>query len=169
MIIGQDPLRKTKDFQRNAAFQKGDNLIFGTPYALHSHVYRSKRTRVYWQVIKDLASGGHELYLTDIRKDFVGSVAFQKGRYKKDKELLIRDKTILEVELEEYHPDEVVCFGGLSHSFVQPICQSVLRIDPKRTEHPSPRNRNWNNLLIRDKTKDFELEKAQWIISDLGL
>lgn len=64
MILAQDPLRHTRDFDGD---QYGGRLILGTPFALHSQRYRQGRTRLYQNLVNNLIDK-YDVYLTDVSK-----------------------------------------------------------------------------------------------------
>ena len=66
IIVGIDPLRNPATFKKYNANCKNE-LIIGTPYAVHDHQMREKKTSVYWKFIKHLAENNF-VYLTDIYK-----------------------------------------------------------------------------------------------------
>jgi hypothetical protein len=153
MIVGQDPLRKAKDFDCNQEFCD-KKLIIGTPYALHSPAYREGRMSDYWKIVSGLVDEGWEVLLTDIHKDFVNSNTEQNQRYRKPayNKLVMRDREIFDTEVKEYQPNHVVCFGVRAEAFIRRHFMNLVK-----TEHPSPRNHNLNGIQ----------SKAQWILDDI--
>jgi len=64
IFVGIDPVRNEEEFKKINA--KIDNdVIIGTPYALHKKIFREKRCAAYWEIIKKLQVHSF-IYVTDI-------------------------------------------------------------------------------------------------------
>ncbi|WP_417444003.1 uracil-DNA glycosylase family protein [Joostella sp.] len=113
MVIGIDPLRNENVFNKVKA-DKNNDVLIGTPYALHSIKMREGRTRPYWEFINSL-SQDHFVYLTDIYKTFFYTDSSKKERsyvyYKQHPSKLSSIKNILEQEIELLKPDLIITLG----------------------------------------------------------
>ena len=65
VLLGQDPLRKSKDIDEAKVF---DNAFIGTPYRVHHLNGLPTNTRVYPKLIQSLQEKSYNVYLTDVRK-----------------------------------------------------------------------------------------------------
>jgi hypothetical protein len=119
MVIGIDPLRNEKVFNENNA-DKNNNVLIGTPYALHSSKMREGRTRPYWEFINSL-SKNHFVYLTDIYKTFFYTDSSKRERsyvyYKKSVFQMNSVRKVLEQEINLLKPNLIITLG--KESFVQ--------------------------------------------------
>lgn len=113
MVIGIDPLRNENVFNKVKA-DKNNDVLIGTPYALHSIKMREGRTRPYWEFINSL-SQDHFVYLTDIYKTFFYTDSSKKERsyvyYKQHPSKLSSIRNILEQEIELLKPDLIITLG----------------------------------------------------------
>lgn len=119
MIVGIDPLRNEAVFKQAKA-DKNEEVIIGTPYALHSEKVRNGKTRPYWEFIKSLSKTNF-VYLTDIYKTFFYTNTTKTERsydyYRKNIHVLDSRTEILEKEINLVKPDIIITLG--KESFVQ--------------------------------------------------
>lgn len=121
MIVGIDPLRNQESFSKyNASIF--DDVIIGTPYAVHSKKIRSGRTLQYWNFIKSLKAD-NLVYLTDIFKTFFYTDVSKKCRsyhyHKNNKaEYNCSHIEILKKELEIIKPDIIITLGRLPYELL---------------------------------------------------
>lgn len=112
MVLGIDPLRNEKAFKCMKA-DVDNEVIIGTPYALHMSNMRAGRTKQYWNFI-NLLSENNFVYLTDIYKTFFYTDKSKKERsynyYKNN--LLHSQKDLLEEEIKLINPDLIITFGA---------------------------------------------------------
>ncbi|WP_407405850.1 uracil-DNA glycosylase family protein [Chryseobacterium sp.] len=121
MIIGIDPLRNEYSFEKEEA-DKVNNVIIGTPFALHSKKIREGRTKQYWNFIEKLSQKNF-VYLTDIYKTFFYTDSSKKNRsynfYKKHK--LNKYADILINEIEIIKPDIIITLGDIASNKLKAI------------------------------------------------
>lgn len=125
MVIGIDPLRNEKVFNsRNA--DKFNNVLIGTPYALHSKEIRNGKTRPYWEFINSLSKDNF-VYLTDFYKTFFYTNNTKTLRsynyYKQDKNKIKTFREILHREINLINPDVIITLG--KQSFVHLTGQKI--------------------------------------------
>ncbi len=111
MIIGIDPLRNKKDF---IDADITNDVIIGTPYAVHSKKMREGRTKEYWNFIRSLKEQ-NIVYLTDVFKLFfideekkTRSYNYLSTNYRKE------NLSILKKEIEILNPTIIITLGKLS-------------------------------------------------------
>lgn len=149
VIVGQDPLRKLKDFSATEKWQ--GRVIIGTPYAVHSTFYR-ERTEVYWLIFDGLLKTECNVYLTDAVKLYTGTHLSVDDF----------DRETIRQEMESVRPDLIVCFGndslsalGLTNKRGGPLSLTSINANTRSggipvlcTLHPSgAANRYWNAQL----------------------
>jgi hypothetical protein len=118
MIVGQDPLRHPNDFP--PADEYSDKLIFGTPYAFHSRLYREGRTKLYGGIV-DILLKTHDAYLTDVHK--IGHLIPKKqaaGAIWKRPPRTARG-ALLSKEFNLMKPDLVVLLGKIAQEAYQDL------------------------------------------------
>jgi uracil-DNA glycosylase len=130
MVIGIDPMRSAKDFQKAGANESQD-VIIGTPYAMHDSKNRdwARKNKHYFGFIEAISSENF-VYLTDIYKTFFYTKdgnGKKKRSYKYyndiDKENIeekdsIRDSVLRTLckEIEFVKPNIIITLGGISFS-----------------------------------------------------
>ncbi|WP_312554610.1 uracil-DNA glycosylase family protein [Empedobacter brevis] len=109
MIIGIDPLRSKKEF-----IDIKNDVIIGTPYAVHSEKFRKGRTKEYWNFISSLKEQ-NVVYLTDVFKLYfideekkTRSYNYLFENYRKE------NLSILRKEIEILNPTIIITLGKLS-------------------------------------------------------
>jgi hypothetical protein len=150
MIVGEDPLRKDKDFKNRKS-----EVVIGTPYAFHSKYYREKRTKVYWKVVEHIISKGFRVYLTDIFKVWVEGEK-KKLFFKADDEKFFID--LLQKEIEILNPDLLITFGNKSRDFVT---AKISYPESKQLFFPHPTGSNnsiWSQILNEKATNDAKIQ-----------
>ncbi len=90
VLLGQDPLRKSKDIGNAKVF---NYAFIGTPYRIHHTDGLPSATRVYPMLIKRLLEQGYHVYLTDVRK------YYPSPSHKAAKEQKLGDMDLLVSEL----------------------------------------------------------------------
>ena len=128
-IVGESPLRNIKDFKNS------DNILLGTPYAVHQEFGSPSQCDVYKKIINNLLAAGYSVYLTDIVK------IWWKGKDMiKDKDV---DENFLEKELEKIGKNVFIVTWGkrASDKF------SKMNIDYLPLLHPG--KRNWDNWKLK--------------------
>ena len=112
MIIGIDPMRDEKVFSKLEA-NKSDDVIIGTPYAVHSKKIRSGRTKEYWEFIEALSEKNF-VYLTDIYKTFFYTNETKKTRsYVHHRSINSESaRDILKKEIDIINPDIIITLGN---------------------------------------------------------
>lgn len=115
MVMGIDPLRNESTFNKLNADVNND-VIIGTPYALHIPKARITGTKHYWNFINKL-SEENLVYLTDIYKVFFYYSNKEKRSYDYYKDSYTRNqKDLLLEEIDLINPDLIITFGGESFS-----------------------------------------------------
>lgn len=109
VVIGIDPLRNPNNFKGANADTLND-LLIGTPYALHSGKMRVRRTAQYWNMIRTLAEE-QLVYVTDIYKTFFYHGNERSYDYYRNHNLSAHHLDILAQELELISPDLIVTMG----------------------------------------------------------
>jgi hypothetical protein len=113
MVIGIDPLRNERSFNEVGA-NKYEDVIIGTPYALHNLNVRNGRTKNYWSFIEGLAIK-HFVYLTDIYKVFFYTDSSKVERsyvYYRNSNRIEMHIELLEREIELVKPDLIITLGA---------------------------------------------------------
>jgi|694.fasta_scaffold19649_5 hypothetical protein len=163
MVIGIDPMRSAKDFEKAKAIESQD-VIIGTPYAMHDSKNRdwAKKNKHYFGFIEAISSENF-VYLTDIYKTFFytkDSNGIKKRSYKYyndlDKENIeekdsIRDsvfKTLCK-EIEFVKPNIIITLGGIS--FSQLTNQGITF-----KKNPKIRKAHFTEKVLADK-KDIDI------------
>jgi hypothetical protein len=128
LILGESPLRNDKNIIN------GQNVIFGTPYAVHQDINSPKQCIVYKLIFDGLLSKGYSVYLTDIIKVWW-----------KKKNLVPQpnDKVILEDELKIIPIDYIVSWGKRADAALKD-----MNINPT-VSLPHPGQLNWNNWKLK--------------------
>lgn len=114
MLLGIDPLRNKRTFKEYNA-NEDNQVIIGTPYALHDNKMRCGRTKNYWEFIENLSENNF-VYVTDFYKTFflvnnipaVRSYDFYKGSN-------VYSKNLLQKEIEIVNPDLIITLGAESY------------------------------------------------------
>ena len=117
IILGIDPLRDAKDFKREGADVNND-VIIGTPYALHDKDTRESGCASYWTFINGLVENNNFVYCTDIYKTFYKTYYYDKLTNSSEDTDFIENsnhRNILINELELIKPDLIIAFGGIAH------------------------------------------------------
>ncbi len=111
MIVGIDPLRNKVAFKSRNILE---DVIIGTPYALHKRKMREGKTKEYWKFLK-LLGENYVIYLTDIYKVFYYRGNYKGNRSYNDKDLP-RDYhlAILKEEIKIIQPKIIIALGALT-------------------------------------------------------
>ena len=88
VLLGQDPLRKSKDIDEAKVF---DNAFIGTPYRVHHLNGLPTNTRVYPKLIQRLLEKGYDVYLTDVRKYYPSPAKESEKQQAGNADLLIKE------------------------------------------------------------------------------
>ena len=160
MILGIDPLRNKKGFKNECEKRNSLNsvipleviydsieneVIIGTPYALHLSEAREGKCSVYWSFIEVLIEN-HFVYCTDVFKTYYYNDEKDIRSYR-DEEFTIKNKNhrdLLKKEIELIKPDVIIAFGNLVEFFLKDINLTTKVI---KLPHPSGANRIWNKIL----------------------
>jgi len=109
MIIGIDPLRSKKEF-----IDIENDVIIGTPYAVHSEKFRNGRTKEYWNFISSLKEQ-NMVYLTDVFKIFfIDEVEKTRSYNYLFKNYRKQNLSILKKEIEILNPTIIITLGKIS-------------------------------------------------------
>jgi len=139
VIVGQDPLRKTKN----------PNLDIGTPYEVHRHYGRIKaRHRLYFQHIKLLLDEGYRVYLTDVAKVWVGEmhgvVLRPRTLHSNDHRDFLR---VLKAEIGNISPFCVLTWGAKAKDAIKDLALDDSRCPHYSSPHPAARSSDWEDIL----------------------
>ena len=140
IILGESALRGEDELNKITA---PNNVILGTPYALHLENGPSQ-CGVYWRIFNALLEEGYSLYITDIIKVWW-----------KDKKLVPKkylDIAILKYELKNYEGREpvIVAWGKKAQNALKKI-DKIPNKDFLPLPHPSAQNRDSWKLKILEK------------------
>jgi len=128
LILGESPLRNDKNII------KGQNVIFGTPYAVHQDINSPKQCIVYKLIFDGLLRKGYSVYLTDIIK-----VWWKKKNLVPQR----NDKVILRDELNQIPIHHIVSWGKRADAALKD-----MKINPTVSLlHPG--QLNWNNWKLK--------------------
>jgi len=176
MILGIDPLRNKNVFKKECekrnvlnSFTPTDviddsiknEVIIGTPYALHECEAREGKCSVYWTFIEKLIEN-HFVYCTDIFKTYFYNNDKDIRSYR-DEEFAIKNKNhkkLLEEEIKIIKPDVIIAFGNLVELFLKDIELTTTVI---KLPHPSGANRNWNKIF---KDNHVYKTKTEYLIHE---
>jgi len=154
-LLGIDPLRKRKDFPSTSP----QNIIIGTPYAIHSDYYRERRsrTKIYWDLIKHI-SLNHDVYLTDVFKIWLNDSSIdEKTKYPLNFSVESWIK-LLKLELCEIDPFKIITFGNVAYEMCISAASESQKDKIVPLPHPSGRNQKWNMIISGPKTIDAKTE-----------
>jgi hypothetical protein len=170
LFVGIDPVRNVKEFNGIDANIDND-IIIGSPYALHKKNFREKRCAAYWEIIKNLQEHNF-IYVTDIYKTY-----FQKDKIRSYDHWneLGNDKikkSHIEIFLKEIkivEPNLIVTFGAIAYKNIsgQNINVPIL---PLMHLSPSTRFHNLKNFLQVKYGYNYEFDnrvKAGRIYSEI--
>ena len=154
MILGIDPLRNEKVFKRENA-DVDNEVIIGTPYALHECKARLGACATYWTFIEGLSKSNF-VYCTDIFKTYY-YLKETKIRSYNDKEYIesAGHKALLISEIELIKPDVIIAFGNLVENLLISLKISTKII---KLPHPSNANRSWNTLIDGKATPEQKVK-----------
>ena len=135
VILGQAPLRNNKDKDPN------DNIVFGTPYAVHLNKNYPSSCKVYKTIFDGLLNKNYSVYLTDIIKDWWKDRKWNPSE--KEVEIL---KTELELLQKKYNPKNIiiVTFGEIAKDAI-----NKLNLPYKQINLLHPSKANWHNWKIQ--------------------
>lgn len=120
MIVGIDPLRNKKSFEECDA-SISEDVIIGTPYAVHSSKMKIWRTKQYWEFIETLMNE-NLVYLTDIFKLYFVSNEYKIRSYNFFSKFHRKDSlSVLKREIDIVNPDVIVTLGKLSFELLAGI------------------------------------------------
>jgi len=117
MILGIDPLRNETVFNREKSNPENE-VIVGTPYALHEYDSRKGNCAAYWTLIENLSKDNF-VYCTDIFKTYYYDKINKKRSYL-DKRFNNQGvhRELLISELELVNPDMIIVFGKIAHKLL---------------------------------------------------
>ena len=115
VVLGIDPLRNENVFNRESA-DINNEVIIGTPYALHEKDTRENGCASYWTFINGLVKNNNFVYCTDIYKTYYHNKLTNTRSYD-DKDFIKNSnhRDILIRELELIKPDLIIALGGITH------------------------------------------------------
>jgi hypothetical protein len=176
MILGIDPLRNEKVFERECAKENNqvivvttdvinysikNDVIIGTPYALHEFKAREGSCAVYWNFIKWL-SENHFVYCTDIFKTYYYNTETNKRSYRDlDFPKSENHKELLTLEINLIKPDVIIAFGNLVEKLLNDLKLSTSII---KLPHPSGANRKWNKIITGEDKREQKVEHLKSLI-----
>ena len=149
MILGIDPLRNEKVFKRENADVDND-VIIGTPYALHEIKARIGACATYWNFIEGL-SENHFVYCTDIYKTYYLKRDGVRSYNDQDFKSTPNHANLLKAEIDLIRPDVIIAFGNLVEDFLSHLNLPTKRI---KLPHPSNANRYWNKIEGKTTSKN---------------
>jgi Uracil DNA glycosylase superfamily len=160
MIVGQDPLRKEKEWQ--------EGIIVETPYALHSKYCREELydTRLYFDLIEVLMEQNYRVYLTDKIKLWVSPSTSYLGKNKKNsfsREDQTRFIKILKSEIDIFAPLAVVAWGKEAGKVIDKI-EKEIGVKCFKFLHPSKAN---NGAFSKKINKGVSKENKKKITPEL--
>lgn len=154
MVVGIDPLRNIKSFNNDHSSMKND-VIIGTPYALHISKMREGKTRVYWEFIKALSEKNF-VYLTDIYKFYFFHTVSRLRSYEyfriNNLNQFHIDLLIKEIDL--IKPTHIITFGEIAKNM---LCYEKS-IEIINLIHPAARAQNWKCLKGESATVDNKVK-----------
>lgn len=128
IIVGESPLRNTKDFKNST------DILLGTPYAIHQEFGCPPQCNVYKKIFSNLLAEGYSIYLTDAIKVWWKNKKKQPEQY---------NSNILEQELCRFPNATIVTFGNTAKNAINSISPQKSFCD---LLHPS--QLNWNNWKL---------------------
>lgn len=96
VLLGQDPLRKCKDVDKNKVFS---HAFVGTPYRVHHTQGLPPTTTLYPKLINSLLEEHYSVYLTDVRKYYPSPQKVSKQQMQDDMDLLVHELCSLKTPL----------------------------------------------------------------------
>ncbi|NJN74546.1 MAG: hypothetical protein HC799_18000 [Limnothrix sp. RL_2_0] len=146
VILGQDP-KNDHDFE---------NIIVGTPYALHSKECRIKHTKRYFEMVFVLLSLGYRVYLTDIFKVWVCDPTRPYSRCKLPRIDQEKFFHILKLEFQAVKPVALITWGNEAANSLSSVNIEVPHL---KFLHPGgAANGAWKRLLGKSPTDANKLE-----------
>lgn len=142
MILAQDPLRRAKDFKHEG------KVIIGTPYALHSKLYREGSSKLYFNLLNELNDLYKEFYLTDVVKVYAEASNII-GLLSKKNSKNIRDAAynMLAFEINTIMPNIILAMGKVAHNALNDSSIKLLleenKIQRIDTPHIRARHDTW--------------------------
>jgi hypothetical protein len=182
VVLGIDPLRNIDAFNLTKTSDYKNDVIIGTPYALHESVSRAGSCKGYWAFIKGLVDLNNFVYCTDIFKTYYYNPSSKIRSYNDSAYtgtfLSSVHHQILMDELSLIQPDLIIVFGKIAHSFLTgskapKVSQSIkstnrkilvnnTSVDVLTVLHLSrtTRGKNFNEFFNQNdiNTVDFNLE-----------
>ena len=143
VIVGESPLRDTK------VFNNPNDILLGTPYAVHQEFGCPSQCNVYKKIFSDLLQEGYSIYLTDIIKVWWG------GKKGKELKACTTDEQLFKKEMASLNSDYVIVAWGRKAKDNLVKWGYVPIIDL-----PHPSQQNWNNWKLHI------FEKAIYDIKD---
>ena len=128
-IVGESALRDIKDFKTP------NDILLGTPYAVHQEFNCPSQCNVYKKIFSDLLKAGYSLYLTDIIK-----IWWKDKNLKIDREV---DESFLKKELVMIGGDAIIVAWG------KKAADGLQKMGYKFTYLPHTSRQNWNNWKLR--------------------
>lgn len=137
MIIGQDPLRNSKDFPNDK------QIIVGTPFALHStHYTKNGWGKFYENLVKMSLNKYQYVYLTDNSKIWTEN---------KNKNINSNSLTLLKEEIRIEKPDTILILGKKAQTTLNQLSiSSSIKI--VKIPHPNARPNTWKANGLNETT-----------------
>lgn len=139
VIVGESPLRDTKDKNPN-------DIFLGTPYAVHQEFGYPSHCNVYKKILSDLLAMGYSIYLTDIIK------VWWQGKKGKEMKVNDIDRELWKKEIEMIKKGKygigkdvfIVAWGKTAKKELNKIAEYKNKFKP--ILHPGLMN--WNNWKL---------------------
>ncbi|MBR6190014.1 MAG: hypothetical protein IKQ59_13855 [Prevotella sp.] len=128
-IVGESALREIKDFKTT------NDILLGTPYAVHQGFNCPLQCNVYKKIFSDLLKAGYSLYLTDIIK-----IWWKDKNLKIDKDV---DEAFLKKELAKIGSDAIIVALG------KKAADGLEKMGYKFICLPHTSRQNWNNWKLK--------------------
>jgi len=136
MFIGIDPMRNEKDFIKRG-IDLNNEVIIGTPYALHLQRFRKEKSTAYNEFVSKLSEENF-VYLTDIYKTFF--YVYNNGEKQRSSDYYGHNDypdNILSKEIDIIRPDLIITFGGesfkrmMNNDYSPVLSQNINRLKTK--------------------------------------
>lgn len=167
VILGESPLRK------DSQFTGSNNVILGTPYAIHlDEDSFPKQCSVYKEIFDGLLEKGYSLYLTDIIKLWGENENSQKQTCF---DVFREEIKELEEQTKSFKIVTIVTFGKKAAKAIEQMKNEVSGILdfsqklPQHIELPHPSTQNWNNWksrILEDYVLKNNIRAAQSFCND---
>ena len=164
IIVGESPLRNTKDFKNP------HDILMGTPFAVHQEFSYPPQCNVYKKIFRDLLSEGYSIYLTDIIKVWWQG---KKGREMKVNDV---DKSIFRKEIVKIKSTTkgnldneifIVAWGKTAENELNKIKEYKNKF--KLMLHPGLMNwNNWKLHVFEKAVYDKGVDYAKNVYPNIG-